>query len=415
MRNAHGPDLGLIGLKTWPRRPSSLLAWLLGEGRSIESTRDLIQALSNRLLVEGLPLARVTLHTRTLHPLFIGRRYLWLRGVDAVDVLDAEIAMLGTEGWTRSPIRAVIEEGASAVRQRLDVPGSPLEFPIYEELRNEGLTDYVALPLLLTKLGAIAMTFATDRPGGFTTEDLIALYDLLPALAPILEAHSTRRLAVNVLNTYVGRQAGERILDGHIHRGDGETINAALWYCDLRGFTALSAKHDRDTLIGILNTYFEAMAEPVARYGGETLKFIGDAMLAMFPMSKRGACLGALNAALEARAAMGALNTERVARGEDPLGFGIALHVGDVMYGNIGAPDRLDFTVIGPAVNTVARLEELCKSLGRTVLATHAFASLSPFSYERIGRHRLRGLPEPITVFTPLQPDADKALALPGD
>ncbi|WGF86484.1 adenylate/guanylate cyclase domain-containing protein [Marinivivus vitaminiproducens] len=374
-----------------------------------------MKALCDRLVAEGLPLARTTLHARTLHPLIVGQRFLWQRGVEEIDVLNAEFALLESQSWVLSPIRMLLEEGAAAVRQRLDVPEVPLTLPLYEELRAEGLTDYVALPLTNSKTSAVSMTFATDRPGGFTTEELIELYDLLPALAPILEVHSVRRLAVNVLNTYVGRQAGELILDGRIHRGDGETINAALWYCDLRGFTALSARHDRDTLIGILNAYFEAMAEPVARYGGETLKFIGDAMLAMFPMSRRGACLEALNAALEARAAMGQLNRERMAAGHEPLGFGIALHVGDVMYGNIGAPDRLDFTVIGPAVNMVVRLQELCKTLGRTVLSTNAFASLSPFSYERIGRHHLRGLPEPITVFTPLEPGADEALALPGN
>ena len=390
----------MSGADHWPRRPGPLLDWLIGDGRGITATADLLAALVERMVESGIPLARMTLHVRTLHPLIAGERFLWRRGVDEVEVGFAEHGILASDTYGQSPIRLIYEDEVAAVHQRLDVEGA-LPFPIYEDLRAEGLTDYVALPCHFNDRRRAALTFATDRAGGFSSEDLSRIDDLVPALAPILEAQSTRRIAVNILNTYVGPRAGQQVLDGQIRRGDGETINAAIWFCDLRGFTGLSARYDRDTLIELLNTYFQAMAEPVARYGGETMKFIGDAMLAMFPMSQPNACVAALKASLEAREAMQAINAERVADGQDPLGFGIALHVGDVMYGNIGAPDRLDFTVIGPAMNIAERVQELCKSLGYEILATSTFAALAPLSYRRLGRYPLRGLAEPVTIYVP--------------
>ena len=249
----------------------------------------------------------------------------------------AEHGIERTELFLRSPMR-VLFEGAGAVRQRLDLPEAEFAFPLFEELRQQGLTDYVALPITFTDGKIHGTTWSSDRPGGFASEELAQIEDLLPLFGLLLEIHFNRRIAINLLDTYVGHNAGERILAGQITRGSGETVAAAIWYCDLRGFTALSERLGRDALLACLNDYFDCMAGAVERQGGEILKFIGDAMLAIFPLAGEEACRRALEAALEARATMAELNARRRERGDEALAFGIALHAGEVMYGNIGAP-----------------------------------------------------------------------------
>jgi adenylate cyclase len=227
--------------------------------------------------------------------------------------------------------------------------------------------------------------------------------DLLPVLAMAVEIRVNRRLTKNLLRVYVGEHAGGEILAGRITRGSGSTVTAAIWNCDLRGFTSISELWPRDDVIALLNEYFDTMAKPVEEHGGEILKFIGDAMLAVFPVDQENACARALQAAREARAGMAELNRIRIERGQRALGFGLALHVGDVMYGNIGSRSRLDFTVIGPAVNVASRLESLTKELRREVLISGAFARLCPCtgdSLVRLGAFPLRGVGEPVEVFS---------------
>jgi adenylate cyclase len=229
----------------------------------------------------------------------------------------------------------------------------------------------------------------------------------MPALSTVLETMVLRRLAVNVLDTYVGRDAGARILSGDIRRGTGATLRAVLWYCDLRGFTSLADRLPLADLIGLLNGYFEIMGGAVQTRGGEILKFIGDAMLAIFPLADgeeseahiRTKVNDALDAAADAIKEMELRNRELQAWGLPVLKAGIALHVGDVMYGNIGAPDRLDFTVIGPAVNLVSRIQGLSSELMRPVLTSEAFAAQCAERLVSEGRHPVKGLKEPIQVF----------------
>src|SRR5262249_38427208 len=248
--------------------------------------------------------------------------------------------------------------------------------PIVAELRAEGITDYVVLPLVFGSGQIQAATWASRHPDGFDDRHLRVLRDLLPALAALLEAHELRRTTRTLLETYLGQQAGRRVLNGTIRRGDGETLAAALWYCDLRGFTAMSNELPRDELIAVLNDYFGCVTGPVHAHGGEVLKFIGDSVLAIFPIAAdldrdrafrtaeipagAGACRTALAAAEAALADLERLNIARRAAGKAGLAVGIGLHTGGVMYGNIGAPNRLDFTVVGPAVNMVTRIEGLC-------------------------------------------------------
>ena len=205
-----------------------------------------------------------------------------------------------------------------------------------------------------------------------------------------------------MLDTYVGQHAGKHILEGQITRGSGETIKAAIWLCDLRGFTAMAERQPRDRMIACLNDYFDRMATPVKHHGGEILKFIGDAMLAVFPLDEDRACERALAAATDARAAMRRWNAERQEQGDKALNFGIALHAGDVMYGNIGTADRLDFTIIGPAVNMTSRMERLCRRLDLDLLVSDSFAKMcaSQASLRALGTHQLEDIVRPVELFT---------------
>jgi adenylate cyclase len=217
----------------------------------------------------------------------------------------------------------------------------------------------------------------------------------------VSEIRIKNRLARTLLETYVGTHAGELILAGATRRGSGTTVRAAIMICDLRDFTRISDNWPRDDVIGLLNDYFDAMSEPIVRHGGEILKFIGDGLLAIFPLSAPGACANLLRAVSEARQAMAALNERNGSNGRVSLNYGIGVHVGDVMYGNIGSRARLDFTVIGPAVNMASRLETLTKQLGRTVILSRAFADAvaGEFELERIGEHPVRGFSEPVELF----------------
>jgi adenylate cyclase len=245
------------------------------------------------------------------------------------------------------------------------------------------------------------LTFATDQPGDFDDAHIAGLLRLLPVLALVSEIRMKNRLARTLLETYVGSHASELVLAGATRRGSGTTVRAAIMICDLRDFTRISDNWPRDDVIDLLNGYFDAMSEPIARHGGEILKFIGDGLLAIFPLSNPSACANLLHAVAEARQAMIALNEKNGETGREPLNYGIGIHVGDVMYGNIGSQTRLDFTVIGPAVNMASRLETLTKQLGRTVLLSRAFADFvkSNFDLERVGEHQVRGFSDPIELF----------------
>jgi adenylate cyclase len=391
-------DLGSRIEELWPQRRTPIHAWLVHEAQRLPTAEHLLEQLGQRLIGEGVPLFRATFNLLTLHPQLRAVSLIWRRDRAGVETLRVEHGVELTDRYLNSPIR-ILFEGAAAVRQRLDIPGAPLPFPIYEELRQEGATDYVAMPLVFSDGRSHGSTWATDRPGGFTSEHLALIYDLLPLVVLILEARLTRRIARNLLETYVGLRSGERILNGEIRRGTGETLEAAIWYCDLRGFTAMSETLPGAELIATLNAYFERMAGPVETEGGEVLKFMGDGMLAVFPVDQADAHCRAFAAAEGAIAGMAALNRERETAGLPSLGFGIALHAGEVVYGNIGAPNRLDFTVIGPAVNQAVRIEALCRELGRPLLVSAAFRASCPLDLVSLGRFGLRGVREPAEVF----------------
>src|SRR6185437_7216030 len=341
------------------------------------------------------------LHLLIYHPQWLGARIMWADGMREADIARVDYDVRERSEYIGSPANE-IHDGATEVRENLERdPSLGRKHALYDELRAQGLTDYVAWPLYHTLGKRHLVTFATDRPGGFDDVQIASLLKLLPALALVSEIRMKNRLARTLLETYVGTHAGELILAGATRRGSGTTVRAAIMICDLRDFTRISDNWPRDDVIELLNDYFDAMSEPVARHGGEILKFMGDGLLAIFPLSEPSACANLLHAVTEAREAMAALNEENSGSGRAPLNFGIGLHVGDVMYGNIGSRTRLDFTVIGPAVNMASRLEAFTKQLGKPVLLSRAFADFveRDFALERVGEYPVRGFSDPIELF----------------
>jgi adenylate cyclase len=376
--------------------------WLLRDAHDLADTRSVIGELCQRLLATGFPLSRLFLSIRTLHPQVATIGYRWRRGESLPSETPREHGIDSEEVYLRSPIK-LIHDGASELRRRLADLATPREFPILDELAAEGATDYLIVPLRFSSQRVNAVSIATDRPGGFSTAELGRFKDLTPLLALVLEIKETQRLASTLLDTYLGHDAGRRVLGGLVRRGDGITLAAALWYCDLRGFTATTEPLPRDQIIALLNDYFACMVGAVHRHGGEVLKFIGDAMLAIFPIAddldRDRACLAALVAAEDALADLDNLNERRRAEGKAVLEADIALHSGAVTYGNIGAPDRLDFTAIGTAVNLVTRLERMSEELGQRLLASARFASPCGSKLVSVGHYRLRGFSEPQEIF----------------
>src|SRR5216684_350128 len=378
-----------------------LARWFVTEAYRITDTAELIAAAGEQLVAAGIPLYRLAYFQLTLHPEFIGKGYFWRRGV-GLEVRDAPHGLLQGPEYLDNPLPPVFEQ-RKTIRVRL-AEVEP-QAPILKQLKEEGATDYVALPLLFTTGHVDALSVVSDQPQGFSAADLDRMFQLQFAFTRIVETHSLRDTAVNLLDAYVGRAAGQRILAGEVKRGDGQTIEAVLWYCDLRGFTRASDRLPRDAIIALLNDYFDTMGAIVTDSGGEILKFMGDGMLAIFPVPSGDdpaeTATRAARAAASASDAILVLNRIRSAAGEPTVRFGLALHIGEVMFGNIGASQRLDFTVIGPAVNHAARLEKLCSQLDRPIVVSQALAALLP---ERevvlLGRHLLKDIDEPQPVYS---------------
>jgi adenylate cyclase len=381
---------------------SGIIEWLMTETRDERFIDNIFIEMCEKLNQAGIPVSRGTLHFRILHPQWLGARILWLRGMKEADIQTFGFGVEDSDRYRNSPVND-LHSGAKEVRQRLEPVASrdAPPYPLYDELRGEGHTDYIAWPLKHTLGKQHIITFGSDRPGGFTDDDIAALADLLPAFALVSEIRLKNRLARTLLETYVGPHASEQILAGATTRGSGVTVGAAILICDLRDFTGISDMWPRDDVIELLNGYFDAMAEPIERHGGEILKFMGDGLLAIFPLSNANACQDLLSAIREAQTAMAALNEANLKTGHAALGYGIGVHVGDVMYGNIGSSSRLDFTVIGPTVNVASRLESLTKEIKRPVLLSRSFVEMAgcEAKLENVGSHRLRGLSEPIDVF----------------
>jgi adenylate cyclase len=374
--------------------------WILGEGPHIDSHVELLDELCWRLLGDGVPLWRANLYMGTLHPLIQGIGARWFRDPKLIEEYRILHGSDVSEEYLRSPIRAAIERGIP-FRRRL-IEEAP-EYPLLSKLRAQGASDYFALALNRTFRRFPVVAWATDRPGGFSDAHIAALEEINPALAAIVETRSVRRISANLLDTYLGPQAGRRILAGQIRRAEGERLRAVIMMTDLRGFTELSDRLPGDEVIELLDDYFDAVATPIEQRKGEILKFIGDGMLAIFPAEDDDdfsqSSVYALEAAIEGLDRLDAVNRARHAVGRSELKIGIGLHLGEVIYGNVGSAGRLDFTVIGPAVNLASRIEDLTKRLRRPMLFSSAFARICPRPLVSLGQHPVRGLSEPEEVF----------------
>lgn len=401
------------------RRIVELHVWAVGEGlRGVEAA-VLFDGLCRRLVTAGVPLWRAFAGMQTLHPQWSGYGYTWWRDQGVVESEQFPRDEHYRQLVTNSVFGHLMRQAAAApgdgepwlhLRRRLAGPEATRDFPTLEELAAAGATDYFAE---IVGFGAggdashgtgIGYSFATDRPGGFGDDDLVLLEAVLPVVSLAMMAHAGHTIASGLLAAYLGADAGRRVHAGAVARGTGDAIRAVLWYADIRGFTAIADRLPGPDVIELLDEVFETLAASLRPRGAQILKFLGDGMLAIFPCDEATqdrTCHRALAAAAEAMDAIGRLNAVRRAAEKPIAAVDLALHLGEVLYGNVGAVDRLDFTVIGPAVNEVARIETLCEPLGRTVLVSAELAAALGDGHrlEPLGCHSLRGVREARAIF----------------
>ncbi len=380
-----------------------VLDWLLSEGRLEQNLSRFVDGLMTRAVAAGLPIWRFYIGLQLVHPQMVATGVLWKQGSVSEEIPRLH-GIMNSPAYIGSPMQAV-RLSNEAARYALEGDLGEGAHTVLRELKEGGGTDYFALPMRLGRQGSVPVaSFATARPGGFSDEDLVDLHHLVDLMAPVAEIFIYRNVAETVTDTYLGHIVGEQILGGLIKRGDGKEINAVLWFSDLRDFTGLNERLGAAELIDLLNNYLQLVGDALKAYGGEILKFIGDGVMAYFPADDAlflpYVTNNAIAAAKRLIADIEAANEARAAGGADPLRFGVGLHVGPVTFGNIGTEDRLDFTVIGPAVNRASRLEGLTKQLGVPVLASSEFNSASTVPMKSLGRHTLRGVPDPVEVFT---------------
>jgi adenylate cyclase len=375
---------------------------------------ELLRAFCLALNKARLPVARAMVMIDTLHPVHEGHVFRW-RSDQAEAPPGKEYGRVSEGGdaaekWKASPFHHLLETGGSVLRRRIG-PEDALDFPVLDDLRLEGQTDYLALihrfaaDGVIGEMDGVYSSWATDAPGGFTEGQLEALRKLVPSLALAIKCAALARIAETLVETYLGRDAGRRVLSGRIARGVAERIGAVLWYSDLRGFTRITETCQPDEIIPFLNDYADAIIASVHEAGGDVLKLIGDGTLAIFKADDPAtACRSALQAEALMRARLAALNEARAARALPLTQAYLGLHIGEVFYGNVGSQDRLDFTVVGPAVNEASRIAALCRSIEKDVLISSAFAEAAQ-EEERarlvsVGRYALKGVERAQELFT---------------
>jgi adenylate cyclase len=402
------------------RRIIDLHVWAVDQGLRGASGDVLFDGFCQRLVDAEVKLWRAFAGMRTLHPQWAGYTYTWRRELNAIEPGQFERGELYEQDVLTSPF-AYLEHHGDAVagtdgrrrmRRRLTGPGGQLDFPVLRRLAAAGATDYLAEVVRFGEDGdpsrgiGVGYSFATDHAEGFAPDEVTLIEAVLPAVSLAMMTHASHTIASGLLAAYLGGDAGRRVHKGAVERGSVESIRAVLWFADIRGFTGIADSSPGLMVIELLDEVFEALAAPLRLRGGQVLKFLGDGILASFPFEdadRAETCRRALDAAAEAMAALEGLNAARHAAGKPTAAVDLALHLGEVLYGNIGAVDRLDFTVIGPAVNEVSRIETLCEPLGRNVLVSAEFAAAlgGGAGLEAVGRHALRGVGEPREIFAP--------------
>ena len=388
---------------------AELAAWITEAGLAGQSEIAALTGFCDRAVHFGLPIARAIVLADTLHPIYEGRAFRWNRDKDTTVLTEYGRSDEDLGRWQRSPFFRLEQTGETLLRRRL-TPESREEFSIFPELIDAGITDYVAMvnrfatEAIIGDMDGIYSSWATDAPAGFNEADIAALCRLAPLLALTVKSASLARIAETIVETYLGRDAGRRVLEGRIARGITDQIEAVLWSSDLRSYTRISDTADPGEIIPLLNEYSGAIISTIYDQGGDVLKLIGDGVLAIFTVEDRTrACESALAAAIAARRSVTEVNRSRAAANLPTTDMYLGLHIGEVFYGNIGSEDRLDFTVIGPAVNEVSRIATLCRSVDQPLLISSDFAGALGESRNllvSVGRYALRGVGRPQDLYT---------------
>ena len=378
--------------------------WLIDQALDKPDITEMFDKMCVRLHGVGVPIKRARLTWTTLHPLFRAETVFWNKGEETIFEQFAHQQEVSEE-WLRSPMYHIVANEMTVMRRNLDGPNEMLDFPILHELKEQGFTDYLIIATELqghqrfvseTGNPGIIVTYASDRDGGFSDDDIAALKKIQRRFAVACKTLVQDRIANNITQTYIGRHAGKQVLDGRIKLGDGERINAIVWYCDMRNSTSLADTMEPDALLDLLNDYFEATAGAAIEYGGEVLDFIGDAVLAIFPYDDEAGKAQAVRlstmALEQAQRRAAHVNEQRKADGKVQFRYGVGITAGELMFGNIGVPARLAFTVIGPVVNEVERMETLTKSLDATALVSAEIAEHAPELWRSAGIFELAGV-----------------------
>lgn len=393
---------------------SEIAKWVTGAGLAGMAEPELLQEYCARLRTTDMPISHANVLIDTLHPVYEGRVFRWRRDeTDVTPVLEYGRSSDGTEAaenWRASPFRVLFESSDTSLRRRI-AADRDYEFPIINQMRDSGHTDYLALinrfaaEGVIGEMDCVYSSWATDAPDGFSDAQLAVLEGLMPPLALAMKCASLTRIAGTLVETYLGRDPGRRVLNGRIARGVADRIDAVLWFSDLRSFTHITDTAPPAEIIPLLNDYADAIVSSVHDAGGDVLKLIGDGTLAIFKYPDREAtCRKALKAEALMRERIEALNAERQSKGLPVTSVYLGLHLGEVFYGNIGSRDRLDFTVVGPSVNETSRIAALCRSAERDTLVSSAFhAAADGPERDRlvsVGRYALRGVERPQELFT---------------
>jgi adenylate cyclase len=390
--------------------------WLVDQALSEPDIVDMFDAVCVRVYAAGVPLARARVVWPTLHPLFRAETVLWKRGSGS-ELEQFRHKAEQPEAFLTSPAHYMNVNNVSVLRRNLDGPNKLVDFPVLEELIEQGYSDYLTIATAFdggkdlkdSGLLGLIVSWTSDRPGGFSDDDIAALQKIQRRFAVACKTAIQSRIADNIVETYLGKQAGRQVLDGAIKRGDGRETQAVVWFSDLRDSTALADTMAPNDYFDLLNDYYECTAGSAIKHGGEVLDFIGDAVLAIFPYDTEEEFPEAAKAATEAlretAATRDQLNGERKQSGRIPFRFGVGLNTGKVMFGNIGVAERLTFSVIGPTVNEVERIETMTKAVESHALVTSKIAASEPGQWVSTGKHRLVGLSQEIELFAPKSPD----------
>jgi adenylate cyclase len=385
--------------------------WLAGAGLAGWSETALVEGFCSRVIACGLPLARSIVFIDTLHPVYEGRSFRWEREQPKVTLSAYGRSTEGefAERWRSSPFYRLLESGESWLRRRMSADGES-EFALFAELRAASITDYLAIvnrfsaDAVIGEMDCFYSSWMTDCADAFSDGDIAALQALTPLLGLAIKSASLSRIAETLVETYLGRDAGRRVLSGRIARGVADRIEAVLWFSDLQHYTRIADTSPPEQIIPLLNDYADAVISAIHQSNGDVLKLMGDGVLAIFPADERHrACSAALTAATNAQKAVKALNIRRVDQGLPTTNMYLGLHIGEVFYGNIGSKERLDFTVVGPAVNEVSRIASMCRSVEQPILISGAFAASANDERHRfvsVGRYALRGVARPQELFT---------------